>query len=326
MSFIFNGTTINAAYFNGTALTQIVFNGVPVWNSAPTIGLFYGGFNGNIVTRINSSGTLIGSETNVGTARSGLSGASAGNNGLFYGGSIFQLKDGYLYYNIVNRINSSGASVGSETNVGTARAALSGATVGGNGLFYGGDTDVRLNTVTRINSSGALVGSETNVGTARAALSGATVGGNGLFYGGNVDLYPSIISTRINSSGALVGSETNVGTRTRFDLAGATVGDNGVFYGGTALVNSFYAHFNIVTRINSSGTLVGSDTNVGTGRSALGGATVGDNGVFYGGATVASDNAVTNFNTVTRINSSGALVGSQTNIGTARRYIGGAGI
>jgi hypothetical protein len=280
MSFIFNGTTINAAYFNGTALTQIVFNGVPVWNSAPTIGLFYGGFNGNIVTRINSSGTLIGSETNVGTARSGLSGASAGNNGLFYGGSIFQLKDGYLYYNIVNRINS----------------------------------------------SGALVGSETNVGTARAALSGATVGGNGLFYGGNVDLYPSIISTRINSSGALVGSETNVGTRTRFDLAGATVGDNGVFYGGTALVNSFYAHFNIVTRINSSGTLVGSDTNVGTGRSALGGATVGDNGVFYGGATVASDNAVTNFNTVTRINSSGALVGSQTNIGTARRYIGGAGI
>jgi len=40
--------------------------------------------------------------------------------------------------NIVTRINACGASVGSQTNVGTARYYFSGTAVGSNALFYKG--------------------------------------------------------------------------------------------------------------------------------------------------------------------------------------------
>jgi len=101
-------------------------------------GLFYGGFSGdainrtcsNIVTRINACGALVGSETNLGTARSNQAGALVGSNGLFYSASYCN--------NTVTRINACGALVGSETYVGTSRGSLAGAAVGSNGLFYGG--------------------------------------------------------------------------------------------------------------------------------------------------------------------------------------------
>jgi len=87
-------------------------------SNGTTVGLFYGGST-NTVTRINACGALVGSETNVGTARIGLAGAKVGSNGLFYAGLTTT--------NLVTRINACGALVGSETNVGTARYALAGA-------------------------------------------------------------------------------------------------------------------------------------------------------------------------------------------------------
>ena len=283
-------------------------------SNGTTKGVFYGGLvttYTNLVTRINACGALVGSETAAGTARGLFAGAKVGANGLFYN------------VGLVTRINACGALVGSETNVGTVRNALAGATVGSNGLFYGGGTGgggcccvTYYNTVTRINACGALVGSETNVGTARDYLAGATVGSNGLFYGG---CFRSNTVTRINACGALVGSQTNVGT-VREILAGATVGSNGLFYGGYATINNVGVISNIVTRINACGALVGSETNVGTIRYALAGATVGSNGLFYGGYAAAASNLVT------RINACGALVGSQTNVGTAREYLAGAGL
>jgi len=243
--------------------------------------------------------------------------------GIFYAGAT------NTRVNTVTRINSSAALVGSETNVGTIRESLAGASVAGNGLFYGGRTsgfDV-VNTVTRINSSGALVGSETSVGTIRDSLAGATVGGNGMFYAGSPDPDPNFRNfntvTRINSSGALVGSQTSIGQRRR-SLAGAPVGGNGLFYSGfEERVNQQSLWRDTVTRINSSGALVGSETNVGTARRSLGGAAVAGNGIFFAGTD-------SNFNftdTVTRINSSGALVGSQTNIGSgSRESLAGAAV
>ena len=88
-----------------------------------------------------------------------------GNAATFYGGGSS---------NLVTRINACGALVGSETNVGTARGWFAGATVGSNGLFYGGCASGVSNLVTRINACGALVGSQTSVGTARDNLAGAT--------------------------------------------------------------------------------------------------------------------------------------------------------
>ena len=84
-------------------------------------GTFYGGYGSNLVTRINACGALVGSQTNVGTARSYLAGATVGANGLFYGGCAGGLS------NLVTRINACGALVGSETSVGTARRYLAGA-------------------------------------------------------------------------------------------------------------------------------------------------------------------------------------------------------
>ena len=180
-------------------------------------GIFYGGFVSgvcNLVTRINACGAIVGSQTNVGTARYFLAGAKVGANGLFYGGY-----NGSPFVNTVTRINACGALVGSQTNAGTPRYGLAGAKVGANGLFYGGNSGAMCNLVTRINACGALVGSETTAGTARNYLAGATVGANGLFYGGCAGGLSSLV-TRINACGALVGSQTNVGTAREF-LAGA---------------------------------------------------------------------------------------------------------
>ena len=330
MAFIYNGVDIKAVVYNGVSLTQLVFNGVAVWNSGPTVGVYYGGFpgNSNTVTRINASGALVGSETNVGTGRPQLAGAPVGNNGVYYAGGF---RDAYSNQsqNGVTRINASGALVGSETNIGTARFGLAGAPVGNNGIYYGGSdgtaagSDSRhVNTVTRINSTGALVGSETNVGTARRESGGASVGDNGVYYAGGRgssagDPIYNLV-TRINASGALVGSETNIGTA-KMSLAGTHIGGNGVFYGGNT--RTIFNMSQIVTRINASGALVGSETNVGTGMLRQAAASVGDIGVYYGGGS--AQNPV---NKVTRINASGALVGSETNVGTARSNFAGAGL
>ena len=186
MPFYFNSVLIpenvaNAFRFNGVDITQVFFNNASVWlqNLIPitTTGMFYGGLasttNYNRVTRINSSGTLIGSETNVGTARNYLAGVGLGTTGVFYGGTT-SLNKVITNYNRVTRINSSGTLIGSETNVGTARYGVAGAGLGTTGVFYAG-YNAATKRVTRINASGALIGSETNVGTARGYLAGAAL-------------------------------------------------------------------------------------------------------------------------------------------------------
>jgi hypothetical protein len=228
-------------------------------------GLFYAGrrcgcganTRRNEVTRINACGSLVGSQTNVGTARESIGGAPVGSNGLFYGGCGATS----VARQTVTRINACGALVGSETTLTCGRTTLGGARVGSNGLFYAGLTPAfqQTNTVTRINACGAQVGCLTTAGSARQSIGGgAPVGGNGMFYGGNCRFSNTRQNTvtRINACGALVGSQTNVGTA-RGSVGGALVGSNGVFYGGCTPTQQ-----NIVTRINACGALVGSQTNI----------------------------------------------------------------
>lgn len=202
----------------------------------------------NTLRRVYSNTALAGADTFIGTGRSGFGGAgNIGGNAMFWGGtSSSQL-------NTCTRATDQGALVGSETNIGSARASPAGSEAGGNGLFYSGTNDNKNATtnVTRVNSSGALVGSETSVGNGcwEGAGSGASVGGNAMFYSGfEGNLAGSITCTRINSSGALVGTTT--GDITRSSLAGGSTSGLGIFCGGTQ--NS-----NRVTRINSSGTFTG---------------------------------------------------------------------
>jgi len=81
MPLIYNGTTITAVTYNGVALSTLIYNGTVVWTAGYIQGMYYGGRYGdytyyNTVTRINSSGALVGSETAVGTAREYVGGAS----------------------------------------------------------------------------------------------------------------------------------------------------------------------------------------------------------------------------------------------------------
>ena len=78
MALIFNNTEIQELWFNGVQLQEAWFNGVQVFSGVPVggNGLFYGGDAGAIVTRINASGALVGTETSAGTARQNLAGAT----------------------------------------------------------------------------------------------------------------------------------------------------------------------------------------------------------------------------------------------------------
>lgn len=231
------------------------------------VGVYYqcGYSGGTSVARVNSSGALVGSITNAGTARGGQAGARTGANLLVWGGAVI-VSCGCCTYEspvcTVTRINGSGNLVGSEGSVAfggyasvfTGWAAASSTST--NSLFYSGG-----NLMQRINACGAKVGSNTNAGTniTRAFNAAAQIGANACRNGGVAVFYAGLACgflarncvTRVNACGALVGSVTNVGTA-RYKLTGVTIGSVGVFYGGCPGCKRS-------TRINVCGALVGSE-------------------------------------------------------------------
>jgi hypothetical protein len=233
-----------------------------------TTGVYFGGTvycccsqtNYRTATRLNKCGALLGS-TCIGPIYGlyGEGGASVGVNAMFFSGC----RNGGS--NQVSRINSSGAIVGSCTNVGSPRYCNTGASVGSVGAFYGGFYAGIKNTVTRINACAALVGAETSIGTARFISGGAKASSVAVFYGGAICTVTSNLVTRINACGALVGSQTTL-TNARRGPMGANIGVNAVFFGGSTTAAS-----NIVQRVNNCGALVGSVTTAGTPRFAGGG-------------------------------------------------------
>lgn len=295
----------------------------------PTVGLFYAGAtsstttDSNIVTRIDVSLNQIGSETSAGSTRRECSAANVASKALVYGGSY---TSGFtLPRNNILFINSSGVLVGSEillSSIGadTNQFYKAGANIDDVGFFYGGYDSSYINILTRINSAGSLAGSEVGIGTARSSLTGASLKDSSLalFYAGTTGTSVSTV-TRINSTPSLVGSETSVGSA-RFTPAqgGACVNNTAIMYAGTRPGSVVV---NTVTRINSSGGLVGSETSAGTARTSLGGATVQEYGIFYGGSISSGF-----YQTTTKINVSGAIVGSEVNLGTARRANCGVGL
>src|SRR5574344_203446 len=133
-------------------------------------------FNGTDVKEVVYNGTVLDKVVYNGVTVCEKIVVVEGPPGLFYGGAM-----GGTHTSRVTRIDSNGAMVGIERDIGVVRTYLAGANVGGNGLFYAGNNSSNRNTVTRIDSNGAMVGSETSGGTARRDLAGANVGGNGLF-------------------------------------------------------------------------------------------------------------------------------------------------
>jgi hypothetical protein len=265
----------------------------------------------NRLTRINSSGTLVGESTPAGTFVDG-GGAAIGSFAAFY-----------LANRTLERYNSAGTAQTATTVGATSTVNVAGAKVDAVGVFTGQNSgNVNDLTVTRANDSGGIVGSQTSIAVADTFPdSGCSLGSLGIFgYGLRAVGYGGYFLIdgfrRINSSGTLVGGVTSAGT-IRATAGAANIGlETAVFYGGNAPSNT-------VTRVNYSGTIIGSETSVGTARSAPGGAPVVSVAVFFAGSTnpyyyVAS-------NIVTRIDINGTIVGSQTNVGTAQLVANGAG-
>lgn len=281
-------------YWNGTLIPENVANALTV--------------NGVNITAVVYNGTSVWSQS--------LGPTTA----MFYGGGYGCSSGGCIMVNTVCRINSSGAIVGSETAVGTARQGAGGGLANlTTAVYYGGFTgnpyDVSLLS-TRVNVSGAIIGSETSIGTKRYLLDGCDVSVNALFYGGvgadNATKYNKC--TRISSTGAIVGSETTLGTA-RVGLSGAGFASIGVFFGG-------YQSTDLVTRIDSNGAIVGTETNVGsTNRAYHGGCAVSGYGVYYAGYVWVGGAAVVN--KATKIDSTGVIVGTQPTFGTSRYYLAG---
>jgi hypothetical protein len=321
----------------GIASGPIAFDSFYGKSNGPSTGIYYGGSTSatvagsarNEVTRIDKCGALIGSQTNIGTARYQLGGAGMDTNGMYWGGA----STGNNYFNTATRIGSNGALVGTETTPTaygyTPSVNAVGARVGTNGLYLSSVTiSPAVHRVTRINSSGALVGS-TNVSVTllTSNRASAAVGVNGLFYGGQYQsgnpccsptYADSNLVLRVNACGTKVGSCTNVGTARSY-FSGARVGVNGLFFGGYL---SASPSVSTVTRINACGAIVGSQTTVSLQRSCHGGSLVGELGVFFGGYVNFSFSTAT-----TRVNACGAQVGSNSNISaTGRKWLAGASV
>jgi hypothetical protein len=289
----------------------------------PTVALFFGGAGcPPPTTRINDSGTLIGSQVSITSSINGTSNFTASgtstNTAVYVGGN------GMRCPNTI-RFNKCGNLVGSVISRGTVRDGHAGGRAGDNLLIWGGyrpcccgGIAATFETVTRINGCGNLVGSETN-----------NPNGNGYFYptcGTTWNAAPVSSSTliflgqpctsrstrRMNACGTVIGSRNTVSVF-RYWLAAAQSGadasrngGNATFYGGSSCSIT-----NATVRVNTCGTQIGSTTFVGTARYAFGGATVGSVGLFWAGI----NSAFVATRLATRINGCGNLVGSETNVG-----------
>lgn len=291
----------------------------------PTMGIFYGGSETgpvyyNLVTRIDSNGNLVGTETSVGNAREGIAGAHAANYAIYYGGWG---NNNTTSYNTVTIVDNTGSLVTAETNVGAARRFPGGANIGNNAVFYGGLIgDGTSNLLTAIDSTGALIGTEINIGSGRYSLGGISLSGRGLYKGGAsgpVTIQATTYNTLtiIDDNNSLVGNETSVG------LSSAAMGTSdanniGLLYGGFTL----NAIINNIAAIDPNGATVGTQYTTGTARDGLAGANTSNVGSFYGGF----DSNVSNYNLLTKFNSSLSQIGSESNVGTGRHNIGGVGV
>jgi hypothetical protein len=297
--------------------------------STPTVAMFFNGAGCNpVTTRINDSGTIIGSQvattSSLTNATSSFTASGTSTNvAIYYGGNNNRCPN-------TLRFNKCGALIGSALSKGTTRNGHSGGRAGDNLLVWGGSqpcccgSPIPCATVTRINGCGNLVGSETT-----------NTNGNGFFNPSNFQGWsaaPVSSSTlvflgqpctnrctrRMNACGTVIGSRNTVSV-CRYWLAAAQIGadasrngGNATFYGGA---NNCGTNLNSVVRVNTCGTQIGSTTNVGTARYAFGGATVGSVGIFYGGIASGSSTRLT-----TRINACGNLVGSETNVGATNTF------
>ena len=289
------------------------------------IGLFYmgqltTGAGSTIVTRINSLQAIVGSETTVGT-RTGynVAGAAVKNIGLFYGGFRDAPEGGYSKTDWVIRINAEGVMVGTETAVGHERNYLGSAGLDTLGLFYGNSSSgPEASTVVRISDEGTLVSVPTSIDVGRVMIKGTGWGSYGLFWGGgdSSDGTNSTDSILINENGTKKSQNTTVGKMITLGTS-TRVSNTALFFGpGEESL--------VMNRVAGTGALLSTMDAIGEERLFPSGATAGDYGLFYGGATSFSVSSMVS--TIARYSENGAMVGVESSVGTARAGHTGASL
>lgn len=292
--------------------------------------LFYGGatdasgdLGTNTLTRIDEFGLIMGTETNIGSVRYGVSGGRADTVAVFYGGTSNATFPDPMY-NVVTRIAYDGVLVGSETNAGTARTESTGTNVSTNAIFVGGFKTAlegwepydNENLITRINSSGAQVGAETSIGAYMARMGAVGSDTVALFTAGS-DRYDTTAGNlrrvlRIDSNGVVI-SNTVYSWRLQHQ-AGASIDGVGLIYGGAG------AGSKVLFKWNFDGTLLATYTTLHD-RYKHGGAGVNNIAVFYGGV---SSEVYTSL--LAGFNSNGVNVWSDSYLGTPRGQVSGASL
>lgn len=269
------GSLVQAESSIGTARYSLA--GANIYTNA----LFYGGGSGgdgtygpntvhNTLTILNSSGSLVQAELNIGTAREQVSGANVGANALFYGG--------YKVGGLTGRttiLTSSGTLAIAEINSGLYMDPYVSSSVSVNNastvLVYGIYTNVFTNEYRLVSSIGVLL-TKSNItqGSIRGFSAGANVEVNALYYAGyngSVSINTTILLT---PNATLIQAESRIGTA-RMQISGANIGINAIFYNG---IGSGGVLLNSCTLISPTTTLVQLESSIGTSRHSLAGASI----------------------------------------------------
>ena len=128
-------------------------------------GVFWGGISGysatDTIDRISESGSLTGTSSTLGTARSLSAAGNVGAYAIYWGGNA-----NTTLHNYATRIDTNGTLVGSETSIGTARYESGGAAAGSYFIVVHGNSTTDAATAPhsyqiRITESGTLYSTDT---------------------------------------------------------------------------------------------------------------------------------------------------------------------
>lgn len=233
--------------------------------------LFRGGHNSvfNKSFQVNSGGLVVNDQSNIGTYRNSKpGGGNVGVIAMFYGGG------GDLYNRrLITRINPNNTLLeekvsGSSSDYAKTYPAMASLTDSMIAYSSGGGLSNQVRTALLFNADGIIIDYRLNVGSSDwQHRAGAAIGDVGIFYAGAVSDQRTNVCVRLNKTLTQVGNDTYIG-RQRTYTDGANVDDLAMFYGGYVVSSTRVSN---LTRINVEGSMVGIESNAGSGRYHLAG-------------------------------------------------------
>ena len=230
-------------------------------------------------------------------------------------------------FNTRNLISNTGVVAADASGVGTTRWASAGATYSDDkGIFFGGlpPASGGQDVTNLVSNSGVVASDTTMVGNSNYGAGGSRFGGTKAIFafGYDDDISAATNTSRIVNDNGVVGSEVSgVGTA-RYQMTGGVNygGDKAVVWGGLETTN--WQTLAVSNLISNTGVVSSDTAAVGTGRTAFGSATYGeDKGIFGFGQLASGDNSgLTNL-----VSNTGAVASNTAAVGTARRGPGACG-